>query len=544
MGASRIISVGGGPAGLYFGILAKQADPSRHITIIERNRPNDTFGFGVVFSDATLENLARADGQTYQQIRHSFAHWDDIDIHWRGQVLRSTGHGFCGMERRLLLEILQARCAELGVELRFEEEVRDVRALAAEADLLLGADGVQSGVRQALRDGFEPDVDVRPNRFVWLGTTFPFQAFTFYFRENRHGLWRVHAYRYRDEAGGAADGPAGVSTFIVECTAETFARSGLREEDEDATIAYLEEVFAEELAGHRLVKNRSIWRSFPTVRNRRWHTGNVVLLGDAAHTAHFSIGSGTKLAMEDAIALSEALAAEPELPAALARYEAERRPGVEALQRAAQVSLEWFEGTERYREMEPIQLAFSLLTRSLRVSHAGLERRDPVLVEAVDSWFAARHGVLTRAPALVPLRLGDREVKNRLVALGRAPTEVGGQPIGLVLGDVIEVSCAGQASAAVAAARCERGGEPVVARVPDGDGDAAVALARELREAGADAVLVGQTGGEIARLAFVPLADRVRNEAGVTTIVAGGIRTVDEVSTIVAAGRADLCVIG
>src|SRR5690606_18282457 len=226
MGASRIISVGGGPAGLYFGILAKQADPSRHITIIERNRPNDTFGFGVVFSDATLENLARADGQTYQQIRHSFAHWDDIDIHWRGQVLRSTGHGFCGMERRLLLEILQARCAELGVELRFEEEVRDVRALAAEADLLLGADGVQSGVRQALRDGFEPDVDVRPNRFVWLGTTFPFQAFTFYFRENRHGLWRVHAYRYRDEAGGAADGPAGVSTFIVECTAETFARSG------------------------------------------------------------------------------------------------------------------------------------------------------------------------------------------------------------------------------------------------------------------------------------------------------------------------------
>ena len=541
----RIISVGGGPAGLYLGILMKQVDPSCSFTVIERNRPEDTFGFGVVFSDATLENLARADGETYQQIRHSFAHWDDIDIHWRGQVMRSTGHGFCGMERKLLLEILQARCRELGVELRFEEEVRDPAALAGQADLLVGADGVASGVRQAFAGGFDPEIDLRPNRFVWLGTTFPFEAFTFYFVENEHGLWRVHAYRYRDEG----------STFIVECTAETFARTGLGEEDEDGTIAYLERLFAGQLDGHRLIKNRSIWRSFPTVRNRRWHTDNVVLLGDAAHTAHFSIGSGTKLAMEDSIALAEALAAEPALPAALERYEAERRPFVEGLQRAAQVSLEWFEGTERYRAMEPVQFAFSLMTRSLRVSHAGLARRDPVLVEAVDAWFAARLGVQPRAPALVPMRLAGRELRNRLVALGAGGAaggeaiEAGGQPVGLVLDRVLEAAApdasAESVTAAVAAARRDAAdGAPVVARVPLGDGDAAVAAARLLAAAGADAVLVGEIGPDVARLGHVALADRVRNEAGVITIAAGGIRTVDEVSSVVAAGRADLCVIG
>jgi hypothetical protein len=396
-------------------------------------------------------------------------------------------------------------------------------------------------VRQVFAEGFGPEVDLRPNRFVWLGTTVPFEAFTFYFVENEHGLWRVHAYRYHDSG----------STFIVECTAETFARSGLVEHDEDATIGYLERLFAEQLAGHRLIKNRSIWRNFPTVRNRCWHTGNVVLLGDAAHTAHFSIGSGTKLAMEDSIALAEALQAEKEIPAALARYEAERRPGVEGLQRAAQVSLEWFEGTERYRAMEPVQFAFSLMTRSLRVSHAGLGRRDPVLVEAVDAWFAARQGVQPRAPALVPMALAGHQLRNRLVAVG-APSaaaaqviEAGGQPVGLVLDRVLDPPAPGEAAAVVAAARREMPeGAPVVARVPVDDGDAAVALARELAAAGTDAVLVGELGAEVPRLAHVALADRVRNEAGVTTIAAGGIRTLDEVSSIVAAGRADLCVIG
>jgi anthraniloyl-CoA monooxygenase len=515
----RIVSVGGGPAGLYTGILMKQADPSHSVTIIERNRPDDTFGFGVVFSDATLENLSRADPVSHRAIRASFAHWDDIEIHWGGRALRSTGHGFCGMERRLLLHILQERCLELGVEIAFEQEVADVAALAREADLVLGADGVASGVRQALADGLGPAVDLRPNRFVWLGTTFPFQAFTFYFKDSPEGMFRVHAYRY------TADG----STFIVECTADTFAATGLSPDDEDGTIGYLEGVFAEELDGHRLIKNRSIWRQFPTVRNRRWHSGNVVLLGDAAHTAHFSIGSGTKLAMEDAIALRKALVAGPDLETALDKYEAERRPVVEGLQRAAQVSLEWFEGTERYRGMDPLQLTFSLLTRSLRVSHAGLARRDPVLVDAVDTWFAGRAGCQPRQPALVPFRLGGQVLHNRLVTLG-GQREVNGQPVGLVLDRVLEPD------ADLAAARAAG---PVIVRLPVDDPSRAVALARQIQ---ADAVLVGEPGG--VRLGNVVLADRVRNEAGVVTIAAGGISSIDEVSTIVAAGRADLCLVG
>lgn len=513
----RIVSVGGGPAGLYTGILMKRADPSHSITVIERNRPDDTFGFGVVFSDATLDNLSRADPDSYRAIQGSFAHWDDIEIHWRGEALRSTGHGFCGMERRLLLRILQERAAALGVELVFEREVADVAALAQGADLVLGADGVASSVRQQIA-GFGTEIDLRPNRFVWLGTSVPFQAFTFYFKESEHGLFRVHAYRYTDRG----------STFIVECTADTFARTGLAAADEDATIAYLERVFEPELAGHRLVKNRSIWRQFPTVRNRAWHSGNVVLLGDAAHTAHFSIGSGTKLAMEDAIALSQALLTWPELDAALARYEAERRPLVEGLQRAAQVSLEWFEGTERYAGMEPLQFAFSLLTRSLRVSHGGLARRDPALVQAVDEWFAARTGSGRREPALAPFQLGDRALPNRLVAL--APGAVDGEPVGLVLERVLEPGDDLAAAARPAVVRLGLDGDPV-------------AQAARLVAAGADAVLVG-TPGSAARLGQVALADRVRNEARVTTIAAGGITTLDEVSTIVSAGRADLCVVG
>jgi anthraniloyl-CoA monooxygenase len=486
--------------------------------VIECDGSDDTFGFGVVFSDATLENLSRADPESQRAIRASFAHWDDIEFHWRGSVLRSTGHGFCGMERRLLLRILQERAAALGVELLFEREVGDVAALAREADLVLGADGVASGVRQVVA-GFGTEIDLRPNRFVWLGTTFPFPAFTFYFKESAEGLFRVHAYRYTQNG----------STFIVECTADTFARTGLAADDEDATIAYLGRLFSAELAGHPLIKNRSIWRQFPTVRNRSWHSGNVVLLGDAAHTAHFSIGSGTKLAMEDAIALSQALIAGPDLEAALGRYEAERRPTVEGLQRAAQVSLEWFEGTERYAAMEPLQFFYSLLTRSLRVSHGGLARRDPALVEAVDHWFAARTGSGRRAPALAPFELGGRALPNRLAGM-RAGT-VEGEPIGLVLERVLEPG-----DDLAAATR------PVVERLPL-DEAGAVARAAELAAAGADAVLVGISGAA-ARLAHVALADRVRNEAHVTTIAAGGITSLDEVSTIVAAGRADLCVVG
>ena len=412
----RIVSVGGGPAGLYLAILMKQADPGHEVTVLERNRADDTFGFGVVFSDATLGTFAAADGPSHDAIRARFAHWDDIDIHYRGQVITSRGHGFAGMSRRALLDILTARARALGVELRFSAEIGDddLARLRRDYDLVVGADGVNSLVRRALGDEIVPHVEPRPNRFVWLGTTFPFGAFTFYFKPSEAGLFRVHAYRYAPEQ----------STFIVECTEETFARTGLGETDEDATIAYCERLFAPELAGHKLLKNRSHWRQFPTVRCDRWWRDNVVLAGDAVHTAHFSIGSGTKLAMEGAIALAAALDQEPTIPAALAAYEAAHRPGVEALQRAAQVSLAWFEETERYYgKLEPLQFAFSLLTRSLRITHQNLKERDPALIARVDDWFARQAerqaGVtivskVTPPPMFTPLKLRGLLLSNRV----------------------------------------------------------------------------------------------------------------------------------
>jgi anthraniloyl-CoA monooxygenase len=414
----RIVSIGGGPAGLYLAILLKKSDPAHDITVIERNRPDDTFGFGVVFSDATLDNFAEADRETHEAITGAFAHWDDIDIHYRGTVVTSTGHGFAGLARQVLLDILQRRAAQLGVKLEFQTEVTDL-APYADADLILGADGVHSAVRSRYADHFQPEVDWRPNRFVWLGTTFPFRAFTFLFKGDAHGLWRVHAYRY--------DGRH--ATFILETTEATWRRAGLEGATEDDTVVFTERLFAEELAGHPILRNRSLWRSFPTVRNARWSHGNVVLIGDAAHTAHFSVGSGTKLAMEDAIALHRALVRQPDVPAALAAYEAERRPEVEAIQRAAQVSLEWFEQTERYTEgprggLAPIQFAMSLLTRSLRITHENLRRRDPRLVAEVDRWFAEQAAdqsgvaVVTAPPPppmFTPLRLRDLLLPNRVV---------------------------------------------------------------------------------------------------------------------------------
>ena len=410
----KIVSIGGGAAGVYFAILMKAADADHDITVVERNRPDDTFGFGVVFSDATLENFAAADRDTHAAITASFAHWDDIDIHYQGQVLTSTGHGFAGLARQRLLDILYQRARELGVKLEFEREVVDVDPWA-DADLILAADGVNSIVRSRQAEHFAPQIDWRPNRFVWLGTTCPFRAFTFIFKANGHGLWRVHAYRY----------DAQHSTFILETTEETWRRAGLDDATEDDTVAFTEALFARELEGHRVLKNRSLWRSFPTVRNARWHHGRIVLIGDAAHTAHFSVGSGTKLAMEDAIALAAALQRHRHVETALDAYEAERRPEVEAIQRAAQVSLEWFEQTERYHgRLAPLQFAFSLLTRSLRVSHENLRVRDPKFVEAVDRWFAAQAADAARVtvtsqspppPMFTPLRLRGLMLPNRIV---------------------------------------------------------------------------------------------------------------------------------
>ena len=410
----NIACVGGGPAGLYFAILMKKSDAAHDVTVIERNRADDTFGFGVVFSDATLESLQEADPETHAEITRAFAHWDDIDIHYQGQVITSTGHGFSGLSRRTLLDVLQRRCAALGVRLRFETEVDDLAPYAG-ADLVVAADGVNSWVRGRLAEHVQPRVEWRPNRFVWLGTAFPFPAFTFIFKETAHGLWRVHAYRY----------DADTSTFIVETTEETWRRAGLDRADEPATVAFCERLFARELGGHHLLSNRSLWRSFPLVRCGRWHHDNVVLLGDAAHTAHFSIGSGTKLAIEDAIALHRAVERHRDVRAALAAYERERRPEVESAQRASQTSLEWFEQTERYHgRLEPVQFAFSLLTRSLRVTHDNLKARDPKLVATVDRWFAERvEGQIGRAlpsappppPMFTPFRLRELLLPNRVV---------------------------------------------------------------------------------------------------------------------------------
>jgi 2-polyprenyl-6-methoxyphenol hydroxylase-like FAD-dependent oxidoreductase len=438
----KIACIGGGPAGLYLGILVRRAAPEHEVTVYERNRPADTFGFGVVFSDATLGNLAAADPETHREISARFTRWDDIEIHAGGEVLRSTGHGFCGIERKALLQILDARARALGVRVVHEREIGSIDELvssdaAAPPDVIVACDGVGSTVRAALAAALQPEVDLRPNKFVWLGCTVPYRAFTFLLKVTRHGLLRVHAYPFHARA----------STFIVECREDTWRAAGLAGADEETTVAKLSELFAPELAGHALVANRSIWRNFPTVRCAKWHTGNVVLLGDAAHTAHFSIGSGTKLAMEDAIALRDELLARGvgEIPGALAAYEARRRPEVEALQAAAQASLEWFEGAERYLAMAPIQLTYSLMTRSLRVSHASVARRDPHLARGVEALLAAAAGLPATAapprPAALPAQLGDRRARSRRAAptpdaegaAAIARQTVDGVPVGIVV---------------------------------------------------------------------------------------------------------------
>ena len=435
----NVTCIGGGPAGLYFAILMKKADPSHRIRVVERNRPDDTFGFGVVFSDATMEDLGQADPDTFEEITRHFYHWDDIHIHYHDRILKSTGHGFAGMSRVKLLNILQQRARELGVELDFETDVTDLEPYR-DCDLVVAADGVNSFIRARYAEHFEPSVDLRPNRFVWLGTSQSFLAFTFDFARDDAGLWRLHAYQYEDPAlTGAVPGESCISTFIVECTEETFQASGLAEDDEEATIARCTELFRRRLGGHRLVKNRSVWRRFPTVSVKRWRMDNVILVGDAVHTAHFSIGSGTRLAMEDTIALRDALGANPgDVPAALAAYEAERRPPVESLQRAAQASLQWFEDTERYMDMEPEQFGFNLLTRSLRITHSNLETRDPGMIARLDRWFAegaaAQAGVAVPLdppppPLFTPFKVRDLLIPNRVAVSPMCQyTSVDGMP--------------------------------------------------------------------------------------------------------------------
>jgi anthraniloyl-CoA monooxygenase len=405
----RIETVGAGPGGLYLAISLKLRDPALSVVVHERNRPADTFGWGVVFSDQTLANLKANDAETAALIEAAFVHWDDIDVHIHGQTIRSGGHGFAGIGRKRLLNILQDRAQSLGVDLRFEHEIEDIHAL--DADLVIAADGLNSRARNAAPETFGVDVDLRTNKYVWLGTTQAFDAFTFAFVHTPHGWIWAHAYQFEP----------GASTFIVECSEATWRGLGFDQMDQDQTCRAAEALFADWLGDHPLMSNArhlrgSAWLNFPRVACSSWRDGKVVLMGDAAHTAHFSIGSGTKLAFEDAIALAAAITGEADLDDALATYEAERRIEVLKLQSAARNSTEWFETVDRYVDMAPIQFAYSLLTRSQRVSHENLRLRDETFLTEVERWFAkGDQGQRPPPPMFTPLSLRGLTVPNRVV---------------------------------------------------------------------------------------------------------------------------------
>ena len=404
--ARRIAVVGGGPGGLYFAALAKQLDPDAVVDVWERNAADDTFGFGVVFSDETLGGIEHADRRIHEAMAAEFARWDDIDVHYRGQVVTSGGHGFAALSRVRLLRMLQDRCGELGVTVRFLTTAPPAEQLSAEYDLVVAADGVNSAIRTKYADEFRPTVRTHDCRYMWLGTDLVFDAFRFQVQPTPYGVMQVHGYPY--DAHG--------STFIVEMHERVWRAAGFDAsagrdfqpgESDHESIARIAEIFADMLGGHRLIANNSRWLSFATVTTARWSHGNIVLLGDAAHTAHFSIGSGTKLAMEDALALAACLRENADIPSALAAYETERRPVVASTQRAAAASLRWFEDLGRYTDQEPLQFAFNLLTRSRRVTYDNLKLRDPE--------FVARVNGDGPPPMFRPFRLRGLTLKNRVI---------------------------------------------------------------------------------------------------------------------------------
>ena len=408
----KIAIIGGGPAGLYAAILLRKQRPNAEVTVYERNRADDTFGFGVVFSDATLDNFEKYDPPSYRRITQEFAYWDDITVHFRGTVHRIGGNGFCGCSRRTLLTILQDRARELGVALHFETDIAD-EARFADVDLVVLADGINSRFREKHLDHFEPEVDLRSNKFAWMGSTKPLDAFTFIFQETEWGPFIAHAYQYESDR----------STWIFETDPAAFERAGLNGLDEPQSAERMKQIFGWFLGDHPLLTNRSMWRNFPMIRNKRWVKGNMVLLGDAKASAHFSIGSGTKLAMEDAIALANAMQRAPNVAAALDAYEHGRREEVEKTQHAADVSLVWFEHLDRFWDFDPVQFAFGVMTRAKAITYDNLTLRAPDFVAEVDKAFArqVRAGGLDidveepLAPMFQPLRLRDMTVANRAV---------------------------------------------------------------------------------------------------------------------------------
>ncbi|MBL8581789.1 MAG: bifunctional salicylyl-CoA 5-hydroxylase/oxidoreductase, partial [Rhizobiaceae bacterium] len=408
----KIAVLGGGPAGLYFAICMKLRNSDHQVTVIERNRPDDTFGWGVVLSAETLDNLNANDPVSATWIKRHFAYWDDIAVIHDGVRIVSTGHGFCGIGRKRLLELLQRRARSLDIELKFQSEFDDPRPFMETHDLVVAADGLNSRSRATFAEVFKPDIDVRKCKFVWLGTHQKFDdAFTFIFEKTDLGWVWAHAYQFDEDT----------ATFIIECSQETWDRYGFGGMTQQESIATCEKIFEKHLGGHPLMTNAnhirgSAWINFPRVLCERWSYKNLALMGDAAASAHFSIGSGSKLAMESAIALADYVESEPTLEAAFRKYEDARRTEVLKLQSAARNSLEWFEEVERYLSLDPVQFNYALLTRSQRISHENLRLRDPEWLGNAEAWFQRQAGAnARRAPMFAPYRLRDMRLENRVV---------------------------------------------------------------------------------------------------------------------------------